>query len=406
MLLKLSWRNIWRNKRRTAITVSAIMFAVIVAVLMQSLNRGSHEIMIDNMVRFHTGYVQIQDYRFKEEASLDNSFLYDESTARQIMETHDEIEVQLPRIETFMLAGNETTTRGTLVFGIDPEKEHAFNGLKNHIIEGDFFDWDDTKVVISSGLARRLQLNTGDQILLLGQGRFGMSANGLYEISGIIRHPLRDLNNQAVFMPLPEAQFLLSAEEHVTAVLVGIKSGKSASNVARALTKELESQELRAYTWQEKIPELLQLLQFDLAGAYLMAGILYIVIAFGFFGTILTMTMERLHEFGTLISVGMKRSKLALVVFFETLFISIIGVIIGIILAWLLVYYLHLNPIELTGDVALMVIEMGWEPIIPMSFASSQFYMQGIIVFGIATLVFLFPLIKIFNLNIMEASRK
>ncbi|MCH8557969.1 MAG: ABC transporter permease [Balneolia bacterium] len=405
MYLKLAWRNLWRNRKRTLITVSAIVFAVVVAVFMQSINRGSHEQMIDNMVRFHTGYVQLQDYRFEDEPSLDNSFPFTEEHIARAFEADERITQVIPRIETFMLAGNDHSTRGAFVLGIDPEKEHDFNEIRDHIVDGRFFEADEQSAVVSEGLANRLQLSVGDEIVLLGQGRFGMSASGLYKIKGIMKHPLLDLNNQLVYLPLQEAQYMLSADEHATAVLIGLGNERHSSPVAENLQSVFSDDELITKTWPELMPELLQLLEFDLIGAYFMAGVLYIVIGFGFFGTILTMTLERMREFGVLLSVGMKRTRLAAVLLIETVLISLMGVLSGMGMAWLLLYYFHLNPIELTGDLAETVIEMGWEPVFPMSFAADQFYQQGIIVFVIAMLVYLFPLIKVMRLNILDAAR-
>lgn len=388
------------------ITVSAIVFAVVASVFMQSMNRGSHEVMIDNMVRFHTGYIQLQDYRYEDESSLDNSFHYNHETEERIKRVHNRIGEVLPRIETFMLAGDDASIRGALVLGIDPDKEHAFNRIRDHLTEGSFFGLNDQTVVVSEGLARRLGLGVGDQLLLLGQGRFGMTASGLFEIAGLMQHPLRDMNNQTVYMALPAAQNLLSADEYVTAALIELTRENAAGTVAAALSEEFADDNLIAWTWPELIPELLQLLEFDLVGAYFMSGVLYLVIGFGFFGTILTMTLERMREFGVLLSVGMSRRRLASVVFLETLFISIIGVAAGVAAAWLIIYYFYLNPVQLTGDVAETVIEMGWDPVLPMSFAADQFYMQGIIVFLLAMVVFLFPLVKVFKLNILEAARR
>lgn len=405
MLVTLAWRNLWRNRKRTLITVSAIVFAVVLAVFMQSINRGSHEVMIDNMVRFHTGYVQLQDYRFKDEPSLDNSFPFTKEHITKTQDADDRITQVIPRIETFMLAGNDHSTRGAFVLGIDTDKEDAFSGIRDYIRQGRFFKPGEQAAVVSDGLARRLDLNVGDELLLLGQGRFGMSASGLYEITGIMNHPLQDLNNQMVYLPIEQAQFLLSAEDHVTHVLIGLGHERHTSAVASSLTQTFGDDELVAKTWPELMPELLQLLEFDLIGAYFMAGVLYIVIGFGFFGTVLTMTLERMKEFGVLLSVGMKRGKLAMVLFIETIFISLIGVAAGMAAAWLILYYFYLNPIMLSGEIAETIIEMGWDPILPMSFAADQFYLQGIIVFFIALVVFLFPLIKVMRLNILEAAR-
>jgi len=403
--IKLAWRNIWRNKRRTLITVSAIIFAVLAAVFMQSMNRGSHEMILDNMVRFSTGYVQLQDYRYDDESSLDNSFYYDGSVREKVLDADPNIDMILPRIETFMLAANDAATRGSILLGIDPEKEHRFNELKNRLVEGRFFEKDESSAMLAKGLAERLQLSVGDTLVLMGRGRFGMTASGLYEIVGLVEFPLRDLDNQVVLIPLPEAQYLLSADDYITSLLIAPHHERHTESVARTLNETFADDELVAYTWAELLPELLELFEFDLAVPRLLTVVLYIVIGFGFFGTILTMTMERLREFGVLLSVGMKRGKLALVVFLETLFISLIGVMSGVAISWLIIYYFHLNPVELTGDAAQAVIDMGWDPVLPMSFAADQFYTQGFFVFAVAMIVFLFPLIKIVSLNILEAAR-
>ncbi|TVR28719.1 MAG: ABC transporter permease [Balneolaceae bacterium] len=401
--IKLAWRNLWRNKRRTIITITAIIFAVLAAVFFQSINRGSYEVMIDRMVSFNTGYIQVQDYRYDDEASLDNSFYYDEELAEKILNADGRIERIVPRIETFMLAANDVSTRGSIVFGVDPEKEHHFNEIKNHLDVGRFFEPGEQATVLGKGLANRLQLSVGDTLALMGQGRFGMSASGLFEIVGLIDHPLRDMNNQAVYLPLDVAQYLLSADDHVTAVLITLQHERLTEPVAASLRTSLENNELVVYTWPELMPEILELMEMDLAMPRFLTVVLYVVIGFGFFGTILTMTMERLREFGVLLSVGMKRALLALVVFIETLFISIIGVLFGIGFAWSILKLI--DPITLTGDAAQAVIDLGFEPVLPMSFAPDQFYAQGLYVFLIAMVVFLFPLLKVSRLNILDAAR-
>lgn len=404
MFLKLAWRNIWRNKRRTLITISAIVFAVIAAIVMQSVNRGSYEVMIDRMVRFSTGYIQIQDYRYDDEASLDNAFHYEEELHERVRQIDDRITGMVPRLQTFMLAANDESTRGAMVIGIDPDREQVLNEFRDLKSEGRFFEMDEQAAMIGEGLSERLQLGVGDTLALIGQGRFGMSASGLFEITGLIDHPLREMNNQAVYLPLRGAQQLLSAEDHLTSLMIGLERERHTDPVAASLEREFEGGELAVYTWPELMPGLLELMEMDLAGPRFFTAVLYLVIGFGFFGTILTMTMERLREFGVLISVGMKRGSLTAVVFLETLFISVIGVLAGMGAAWLLLQ--AMDPITLSGDAAQAVIDMGFEPVLPMSFAADQFYNQGIFVFLIAMVVFLFPLLKIKRLNILEAAKR
>ncbi len=401
--LKLAWRNIWRNKRRTMITISAIVFAVLAAIVMQSMNRGSYEVMIDRMVSFSTGYLQVQDYRYDREASLDNAFHYDDALGETVLSADTRIERVVPRLETFMLAANDVSTRGSVVFGVDPEKEQAFNQIDNYLAEGRFVESNEYTAVMGKGLADRLQLDVGDTLALIGQGRFGMSASGLFEITGLLEHPIHDMNNSAVYLPLGTAQELLSAEEHITGLLISVQQARQTDAVAASLRSTLEDGELVVFTWPELMPELLELMEMDLAVPRLLTLVLYVVIGLGFFGTVLTMTMERLREFGVLLSVGMKRGSLSLVLFIETLIISIMAVASGILLSWVLLKLV--DPIALSGEAAQAVIDMGFDPVIPMSFAPDQFFVQGLYVFLIALIVFLFPLVKILRLNILEAAR-
>ncbi|MEX0928602.1 MAG: ABC transporter permease [Balneolales bacterium] len=407
MYFILAWRNIWRNKRRTLITVTSIMFAVLLAIFAQSLSEGTYDQMIDNMVRFHTGFIQVQDYRYEDEPSLDNALPYDESFLERVSGLHSDIEYVVPRIETFMLTASEDQTRAAMVLGINAERENLLNELKDRLVEGRFFDPGDETLVLGSGLAGRLDVTVGDTLVLLGQGRFGMTAAGQYRIGGLVDHPITEMNNQIVYLSLPDAQWLLSAEGHITSLLVTPSRVGYTDEVAEALRGNLPNG--RNYTvliWPEMMPELLQGIEFDRAGMYVMLGILYVVIAFGLFGTILTMTLERLREFGVLLSVGMQRTQLSLIVFIETLFISILGVLTGFVISFPIIYYLSLNPIEITGDMADTMLDMGVEPIYQFALTHNIFYNQGLIIFMLALVICLYPAFKIGSLNILEAARK
>lgn len=404
MYLKLAWRNIWRNKRRTLITVSSVMFAVVFALFLESLEQGAHDVMIENMTRFHTGYIQVQDYRFEDEPSLDNAFYYDDSLSERVNAV-ESVEYTIPRIETFMLAAGAEITRGVFVMGIDVDSEDRLNNLKDRLIEGRFFEPGDGTTVITEGLANRLNLAVGDSLVLLGQGRFGITASGLYEISGLLRHPTREMNNQLVYLSLPDAQWLLSADDHITALLVTPEHTRDVEPVAGQLRAELGDDELAVFTWREMIPELVEALEFDRAQSRLMMGILYVVIGFGIFGTILTMTLERMREFGILLSVGMQRIKLAFVVFIETFFITILGVLAGFVLGIFPILYFHYNPIVLGGDMEDLVAEWGIEPIMPTAIAPDIFLWQGMMVFILTTIICFYPTIKILTLKILEASK-
>ena len=386
--------------------MSSILFAVVCALFIESLERGAHNLMINNMTSFNTGHIQIQDYRYEDELSLDNAFLYDEELLQEIEQSSAFIDFTIPRIEAFMLAAGDELARGAMVLGIDPDAEQKLNRLEERLTEGRFFEDGDGSVVLGSGLAVRLNLSVGDTLALIGQSRFGMSASGLFEVSGLVNHPVRDMNNQLVYISLSDAQWLLSVDGYITNLLISPQRLRDTDELARQLKAGITDEELRVLTWEEMLPDLIEALEFDALQTRFMMGILYVVIGFGIFGTILTMTLERMREFGILLSVGMQRLKLAAVVFMETFMISILGIAAGSGLGYLILLYFYYNPIEIGNDMGDLFEEFGFEPIIPVAIEAGIFAWQGFVIFVMALLICLYPVFKILRLKILDAARR
>jgi ABC-type lipoprotein release transport system permease subunit len=399
-LIKLAWRNIWRNKRRSFISIASVLFAVLFAISADSFERGSYELMIKNMIKLSTGYIQIQDVLYEEEPSIDNLMLYDESIKSVISDFEDEIDYTVPRIQSFALAATDEKTRGTMVMGIDPESENRFNDFSENIVKGDFFDAQDQSVIVAEGLANILGLEVGDTLILIGQGFQGLNASGMYPIKGIVKLSLQELNNNAVYMPLNTAQWFYAADDRISSLIIMPKNPRNTNEIATRLNEKLDSELYVALTWEEMMKDFLKMMQLDTAGNKIIGYILYIVIGFGLFGTILTMMLERIKEFSMLISIGMKRFQLAIVCLLESIFLSFIGVVLGLIITFPIMLYLNINPIQLTGEMADMMLDYGFEAVMPTSISPSIFISQAITVFVLALLIGLYPVYKVFKLKL------
>lgn len=402
MLITLAWRNLWRNKKRTLITISSVLFAVMLAIVFISFEQGSYERMIDSMVKYNTGYIQIQDVLFKEEPSMDNSLHYDDQLKSVIGQFEDQIDFVVPRIQNFALVATENQTRGSMIIGIDPEQEIKLNNISDNITEGEFLQKADEKILIAKGLAEILDLKPGDTLILLSQGFQGATAAGKYAVKGIVDLKVPEMNNNTVYMSLEAAQWFYVAEERLTSLIIMPKNPKYTNQLAASLSENIDHEWQRVLIWEELLADLLQLMKFDQAGTKIMTLILYIVIAFGLFGTVLTMMIERQREFGMLISIGLKRRQLAIICFLETLMISFTGVIAGMLLAVPIVIWFYLNPIQLTGDMAKTMIEYGFEPIMPFATDPWIFVSQAELVLIISLVIGLYPIYKVFKLNVME----
>ncbi|HPG34184.1 MAG TPA: FtsX-like permease family protein [Lentimicrobium sp.] len=402
----LAWRNLWRNKRRTLITVASVFFAVIMAITAQSFQKGSYELMIDNMVKYSTGYLQIQDVLFEDEPSMDNSMLYDAALKHSLKPFSSKIAYTVPRMQSFALAATNNTTRGVVVTGIDPDSENRFNNLTGLITEGDFIHAEDNAVLVAQGLAGMLQVKTGDTLVLISQGYQGTMAAGKFPVKGIIKLRVPELNNRSVYMPLEAARAFYSAEERLTSLIVMPVNPEDTEELAAEIESAVDKEWYKVLTWKVMLKDLLRLMEFDVAGNMVIIYILYIVIAFGIFGTVLTMMIERSKEFGMLISLGMKRKQLALICLSESLLMSFIGAVAGAASALPVVLWYHYNPIRLEGEMAEMILQYGFEPIMPFSLDPAIFMTQAWVVFGIAVIIGMYPVYKIFKLRIVDASKK
>ncbi|MBE0637317.1 MAG: ABC transporter permease [Bacteroidales bacterium] len=402
ILFALAWRNLWRNRKRTLITISSVLFAVLLAIVFISFEQGSYERMIDSMVKLNTGYIQIQDILFEEEPSIDNTLLYDDQLEGVISKFIDQVDFVVPRIQNFALVATDKQTRGSMIIGIDPGKEVKLNNLADKMADGNFLQPADEEILLAKGLAEILAIKTGDTLILLSQGFQGATAAGKFVVKGIVDLKIPELNNNTVYMSLEAAQWFYVAENRLTSLIVMPKDPKNTRRLAAGLSKNIDHEWQKVLTWEQLLADLLQLMKFDQAGTKMMTFILYIVIAFGLFGTVLTMMIERQREFGMLISIGLKRHQLATICFLETLMISFTGVLAGMIIAIPVVVWFYIHPIQLTGDMARTILEYGFEPIMPFSTDPWVFVSQAKIVLIISLVIGLYPIYKILKLNIME----
>ncbi|MDN5213942.1 ABC transporter permease [Fulvivirgaceae bacterium BMA12] len=401
MLLKLAWRNIWRNKKRTFITMFSIVFAVVLSILLDSVKKGLLDKMKENVVSFYTGYIQIHKKGYWDDKTLENSFDWQPELIDNL-ERNKSISLAIPRLESFILAASEKYSKGCMVVGIDPEKESSVTSLAEKITKGNYLLSSDKAVLVTEGLASYLKLDVNDTLVLIGQGYHGVSAAGKFPIKGLIKFGSPDLNKGLVYLPLKESQRLFAADNKLTALVLSPTRTDKVKELVHSLQLEL-TDDYEVMNWQLMMPELDQVIAGEKAENVIFQVVLYLLIAFGIFGTVLMMTLERQYEFGVLIAIGMKNFRLSTLVVLENVLISVLGAIGGIILSIPIVFYLFSYPIKLGGKLAEAYEKFGIEPIFYFSMAPRVFYSQGLVVFFLALFLSLYPFIKIRRLEPVSA---
>jgi len=397
MYLSLSWRNIWRNKKRTIIVASSVFFAVILSSVMRSAQLGSYSYMIDSSAKLFTGYLQIQGKDYWEKRSLDQSIVIPDSTMREIKEIPD-VTYLTPRLEAFALISRGKTTKVAQVIGIDPGRENQITKMSEKLVKGSYLTLESRGLLIGSGLAEMLGAGVGDSLVIYGQGYHGQIAADIVPVAGIIKLPFKVMDNGMILLPLPYAQEIFSCDGRITSLPILIDDIRHLDQVTERVHDHLEAGQ-RIMLWNQMMPDLEQNIEVDNGSGLIMLAILYIVIAFGVFGTIMMMVTERAKEFAILISVGMKRRRLLGVLTIETFLVSFIGVLAGIAGSIPVILYLVHNPISLAGEMADLYEKLSIEPILSFSADPTIFIGQALVVFLIALVTVIYPVLYVRRLE-------
>jgi len=330
------------------------------------------------------------------------------------LEKEDLPETITDNIKLFKGKGYSNKGRLAIELGIKGDDDIYIPIITKHTaVDNAYIKKGEQGALLGESLANYLGLSKGDTIVLLSQGYHGATAAGKYAINGIISLPAPELESRVVYLPLDVCQTLFAAEGMLSSIALEVEKTDD-GNIAKTIEsvdaslKDLnpgQDHPLRVLGWRELNKAVVQQMEADNVGGMIMIVILYMVIAFGVFGTVLMMTSERKREFAVVVSIGMQKTKLAAVMVYEMLYVGLIGIILGAIAATPLILYLLHNPIILSGEMAKMMEEYGFD----MAFTSlpiDTYYLWQSLVVGIIVLVSVFyPVRKILRLKEIEGLR-
>jgi ABC-type lipoprotein release transport system permease subunit len=436
---------------------------------MRSFQLGAYDRLFKNVIESYSGYLQLQHIDYFDDPNLDNSFKIDQALIDQIKKDPNVNDVVLRLESFALAAsGSHTQGVIVLGIEPDGENKvlnisnklvkykltpGAIEKLKNDSIPGrtkrllDVFPneaysseasmmldlgisnedsaaalplirkrasfsnafltgKETSDAVIGDGLSDYLKAGVGDTIVLMGQGYHGTTAAGKYAIKGIIKLSTPDIDNVIVYLPIKAARELYAAPGMTTSAVISLNSDKDDDILQTGnRLKNVISDPMTIKTWQELNALMVNQMEADNRSGMIMIAVLYLVIAFGVFGTVLMMMAERKREFGMLVSIGMQKRKLAKVVSLEMLFIGLLGVGAGIAASLPVVIYGHLHPLRFTGEFARMYEDYGFEAVMPTMLPDTFYLWQTVVVLIILMIAIIFSTRKIFRMNVINAMR-
>ncbi len=355
---KMAWRNVWRNPRRSILTAMAIGFACTLLVFMLSWQFGSYETMINSAVKINTGHLQVQAKGYKDRQRM-RLVVPKPGAVGDILKKIPEVAAYTYRANAFSLVSSEQRTYGAMVVGIDPNKEKGVSTLKKLIKKGEFLsDSDSDKALVGRLLAKNLQIDLNDDLVILGQGRDGSIAATVVKIKGIFHSGQDEFDRSMVHIPLRYFQDLYAMSGSVHEVVAVGRSLDAVPAIKAAAVSSIsalpEQAQLVAYDWKELMPGLIEAIQMDLISGFIFYIILILVVAFSILNTFLMVIFERTREFGLLMAMGTTPGRLTKLLLMESAGITGVGILAGIIAGVLVTAYFQVHGILIPGATEIM----------------------------------------------------
>jgi ABC-type lipoprotein release transport system permease subunit len=404
MLLSLAWRNIWRNKRRSLIIISAIAVGILSGLFASAVMFGMGDSFVNSTIDRELGHIQVHSSQFEDDKLLTDTIPNLQKQLQKIKKQKN-ITGITSRIVMEGMSSSATTSGGVRIAGINPEDEKSVTKIYKQIIAGKYFSEEKSRIgeiVIGKKLADNLGIKEQSKIILSFQGFDGSIIYGAFRITGLFRTESTAFDRVNVFVKKDDLLSLLNSKPIAHEIAVRLSSVQNVDSVFSNLKNELENVSVKS--WKELAPDLK--LMDELIGIQLniFLGIILFALLFGITNTMLMSVMERVRELGILMAIGMKRRRIFSMIIIETTSLSLVGGIAGIFLAALFIAYFGITGINLS---AFSEGFTAWNlsPILHPELPLIFYFSITIMIIATAVLSAVYPAVKAIKLRPAEAIR-
>jgi len=405
IVLRLAWRNLWRHSRRTWLTASAIAFVTALMVFLITLQLGSYDLMIDSSLRLFTGQMQVQREGYLDKPQIRKVIPEAADLAQHLRHIPSLAQIGIAvRAQAFALASSGTRSYGVQVVGVQPEYEPRVSTLPHLIKTGRYFSGIATQeAVMGAALARNLNVQVGGELTLLGSARDGSVAATIVRVVGLFDSGMRELDRHVVQLPLRTFQDLFGLDHAAHAIVFVAPELKQLPPLERDVAAMLPAgEDLVVLDWERLVPGLKQLIQADWTTGWFSYLALIVVVTFSILNTFIMSVLERTREFGTMLALGTTPLRIGTMVVFESLFLTLLGIVIGVGIGVLVALYLSVHGFTYPGLKELM----GQYGLPGLIYPKLSFVSVGLgpaVILACILVTSLYPAMRIRKLNAVEA---
>lgn len=340
-LAKLAFRNLLRNPRRTLITAFAVAGGLALNSVAIHMNAGQYATMLRNGISALAGHVVVQAPGWQQDREADQLVADADAVALALRREWPDA-VVTERIWVDGLLTSPRSSAGVAISGVLPDAEAQVAQLDGQVVEGTWLSGGPQGIVLGAGLAKTLAVGVGDKVVYLGQHGGDEMTSRLFRVEGVFRTGAADIDGFVALAALPAARELVGGGPvaHQVALHLDDPTG---SDEALARVEAMALPGVEVLGWRQAIPEIDGIIRVDRTANDVIMGILGTMVAIGVLNTVLMSVMERVREFGVLMAIGMRPSRLAAMVLLEGLLLGLLGVaaglVLGALLSWPLVVY-------------------------------------------------------------------
>lgn len=347
IVVRLANRSIFRNTRRTLLTVLLISCSLVAILFTDAFVRGMVSTMVKISTQTFLGEAQVHQQGFRATNDID---LYIEDTHTlfsKIAET-EAIQAYAPRVISGAMTSSSDNVAAAIIYGVDSDKEAQVSKLKQAMVDGQYLSGKESEILLGQRLAELLEVSLGDRLVVtVSQAHGGDLSQALFRVSGVFSFNERNMDNGMAFINLSQAQELLNING-VHEIALRLQNLNQADDKTLLFWQALNNEKLETLAWQDLVPQLSSMLAMTEYSTLIVSTILYVLVCLGLINTMFMSIFERQTEFGILLAIGTRPKQLFIQILLEGFLIGLLSLVLGLILAFIVCYWGSITGIDYT----------------------------------------------------------
>ena len=375
LLLKLAWRNLFRNVRRTVLTVMLVGFSLVALILTDGIMIGIQESMVGTITETLAGEVQIHRRGFLDDMD-DELYITDPDPIIERVAANEAIAAYAPRVLSAGMITSPYNIAGGLVYGVNADREVSISKIKRAIVEGDYLSGSTRQILLGKPMVELLEVSLGDRIVVtVSEVETGEISQELFRLSGIIEFGVPAMDEGLAFINLDVAQRLVGLDEGIHEIAVRFKNPEDAKNRDHAFYREFNNDEIEALSWLDFSPAVSALIEMANYGTLIIGIVLFLLATLGLINSLFMSIYERIYEFGVAKAIGTTPRGIVGLVMLEAFLIAIVSSIMGSILGYYVNSWYEANGIPLGSfEVEGVVLQGLYTKVVIEQFITLPFY--------------------------------